>query len=176
MIDCPQGGAGQGGSGEGQASPDGEGQDEFVFQISKDEYLDLLFEDLELPNLEKNQMNQIVEWKTFRSGYKSQGVPSNIAIVKSLQNSLARRTAMSAGKRRQLRELEQALDFLFTTEPAQPLEEARIKEEIEVLRKKIHSVPFIDTFDLRYKNYERRPQPSSQAVMFCLMDVSGSMD
>ncbi|BBC39496.1 YeaH/YhbH family protein [Photobacterium damselae subsp. piscicida] len=175
-IDRPQGGAGQGGSGEGQASPDGEGQDEFVFQISKDEYLDLLFEDLELPNLEKNQMNQIVEWKTFRSGYKSQGVPSNIAIVKSLQNSLARRTAMSAGKRRQLRELEQALDLLFTTEPAQPLEEARIKEEIEVLRKKIHSVPFIDTFDLRYKNYERRPQPSSQAVMFCLMDVSGSMD
>jgi len=121
-------------------------------------------------------MNQIVEWKTFRSGYKSQGVPSNIAIVKSLQNSLARRTAMSAGKRRQLRELEQALDLLFTTEPAQPLEEARIKEEIEVLRKKIRSVPFIDTFDLRYKNYERRPQPSSQAVMFCLMDVSGSMD
>ncbi|MEF1217560.1 YeaH/YhbH family protein [Photobacterium damselae] len=175
-IDRPQGGAGQGGSGEGQASPDGEGQDEFVFQISKDEYLDLLFEDLELPNLEKNQMNQIVEWKTFRSGYKSQGVPSNIAIVKSLQNSLARRTAMSAGKRRQLRELEQALDLLFTTEPAQPLEEARIKEEIEVLRKKIRSVPFIDTFDLRYKNYERRPQPSSQAVMFCLMDVSGSMD
>lgn len=56
-------------------------------------------------------MNQIVEWKTFRSGYKSQGVPSNIAIVKSLQNSLARRTAMSAGKRRQLRELEQALNL-----------------------------------------------------------------
>ena len=45
-----------------------------------------------------------------------------------------------------------------------------------MLRKKIRSVPFIDTFDLRYKNYERRPQPSSQAVMFCLMDVSGSMD
>jgi uncharacterized sporulation protein YeaH/YhbH (DUF444 family) len=37
-------------------------------------------------------------------------------------------------------------------------------------------VPFIDTFDLRYKNYEKRPEPSSQAVMFCLMDVSGSMD
>jgi hypothetical protein len=30
--------------------------------------------------------------------------------------------------------------------------------------------------DLRYKNYEKRPEPSSQAVMFCLMDVSGSMD
>ncbi|ELR63696.1 hypothetical protein C942_03365 [Photobacterium marinum] len=175
-IERPQGGAGQGGAGEGQASPDGEGQDDFVFQISKDEYLDLLFEDLELPNLEKNQLNKIVEWKTFRSGYKSSGVPANIAIVKSLQNSLARRTAMTAAKRRQLRELEQALDDLMNTEPAKPLEEERVKQEIKTLREKISSVPFIDTFDLRYKNYERRPQPTSQAVMFCLMDVSGSMD
>ncbi|UTV26897.1 YeaH/YhbH family protein [Photobacterium atrarenae] len=175
-IERPQGGAGQGGAGEGQASPDGEGQDEFVFQISKDEYLDLLFEDLELPNLEKNQLNKIVEWKTFRSGFKSTGVPANIAIVKSLQNSLARRTAMTAAKRRQLRELEQALDYLMSTEPAQPLEEDRVKKEIQTLRERISSVPFIDTFDLRYKNYERRPQPTSQAVMFCLMDVSGSMD
>ncbi len=175
-MNAPQGGAGQGGAGEGQASPDGEGQDEFVFQISKDEYLDLLFEDLELPNLEKNQLNKIVEWKTFRSGYKSSGVPANIAIVKSLQNSLARRTAMTAAKRRQLRELEQVLDYLMNTEPAQPLEEKRVKQEIQALRERISSVPFIDTFDLRYKNYERRPLPTSQAVMFCLMDVSGSMD
>lgn len=57
-IERPQGGAGQGGAGEGQASPDGEGQDEFVFQISKDEYLDLLFEDLELPNLRKESAQQ----------------------------------------------------------------------------------------------------------------------
>ena len=175
-IERPPSGGGQGGAGEGQASQDGEGEDEFVFQISKDEYLDLLFEDLELPNLQKNQLNKIVEWKTFRSGYKSAGVPSNIAIVRSLQNSLARRTAMTAGKRRQLREFEQALDLLQTTEPAQPFEEKKILDEIEALQKKISSVPFIDTFDLRYKNYERRPQPSSQAVMFCLMDVSGSMD
>ena len=64
----------------------------------------------------------------------------------------------------------------MNTEPAQPFEEERVKNEIQGLRQKISSVPFIDTFDLRYKNYERRPQPSSQAVMFCLMDVSGSMD
>ena len=61
-------------------------------------------------------------------------------------------------------------------EPAQPFEESRLKEEIAELRKKIENVPFIDTFDLRFKNYEKRPIPSSQAVMFCLMDVSGSMD
>ena len=175
-IERPQGSAGSGSGGEGQASPDGEGQDEFIFQISKDEYLDLLFEDLELPNLEKNQFNKVIEWKTFRSGYKASGVPANIAIVKSLQNSLARRTALTAQKRRQVRELKQALSHIQTHEPAMPLEEDRLKQEIALLEKKIGAVPFIDTFDLRYKNYERKPLPTSQAVMFCLMDVSGSMD
>lgn len=174
-IDRPKGGQG-GGSGQGDASADGEGQDDFVFQISKDEYLDILFEDLELPNLEKNQINKITEWKTHRSGYQTAGVPANIAIVKSLQQSLARRTAMTATKRRKIKELESELDSVKLSEPAQILEEKRLKDEIATLRKKIDTVPFIDTFDLRFKNYERRPVPSSQAVMFCLMDVSGSMD
>lgn len=175
-MERPKGGGSGGGSGEGDASPDGEGQDEFVFQISKDEYLDLLFEDLELPNLEKNQINKIIEWKTTRAGYKTAGIPSNIAVVRSLQQSLARRTAMTAGKKRLLNELEKELDRIEKQEPAQPIEETRIKQEIAELRKRISSVPFIDSFDLRFKNFDRRPVPSSQAVMFCLMDVSGSMD
>ncbi|MEG3136142.1 YeaH/YhbH family protein [Rouxiella sp. T17] len=174
-IERPQGGGG-GGSGQGDASQDGEGQDEFSFQISKDEYLDLLFEDLALPNLKKNQYKQLTEYKTHRSGYTSNGVPANISVVRSLQNSLARRTAMSAGKKRELRELEGILSEVENSEPAQLLEEERLRKEIAELRQKIAKVPFIDTFDLRYKNYERRPEPSSQAVMFCLMDVSGSMD
>ncbi|WP_114766931.1 YeaH/YhbH family protein [Vibrio rhodolitus] len=175
-IERPKGGGGGGGTGEGDASPDGEGQDEFVFQISKDEYLDILFEDLALPNLDKTQINKITEWKTHRAGYQTAGNPANIAIVKSLQQSLARRTAMTAGKRRMMHELEEELNRIQNQEPAQLIEERRLKEEIASLRKKIDSVPFIDTFDLRFKNYERRPIPSSQAVMFCLMDVSGSMD
>ncbi|KAA9001796.1 YeaH/YhbH family protein [Affinibrenneria salicis] len=174
-IERPQGGGGNG-AGEGQAGNDGEGQDEFVFQISKDEYLDLLFEDLALPNLKKTQHQQMNEYKTHRAGYTANGVPANISVVRSLQNSLARRMAMTAGKRRELHELEDDLALLENTEPAQLLEEERLRHEIELLRQKIASVPFIDTFDLRFRNYERRPEPSSQAVMFCLMDVSGSMD
>ncbi|PKE28792.1 hypothetical protein CWS43_20585 [Rahnella sp. AA] len=174
-IERPQGGGG-GGSGQGDASQDGEGEDEFSFQISKDEYLDLLFEDLALPNLRKNQHKQLTEFKTHRSGYTSNGVPANISVVRSLQNSLARRTAMTAGKKRELRELESTLTEVEHSEPAQLLEEERLRKEIAELRAKIAKTPFIDTFDLRYRNYERRPEPSSQAVMFCLMDVSGSMD
>ncbi|EPU1007027.1 YeaH/YhbH family protein [Vibrio cholerae] len=175
-IDRPKGGQGSGGSSEGEASADGEGSDDFVFQISKDEYLDILFEDLALPNLKKNQVNKITEWKTHRAGFQTSGVPSNISVVRSLQQSLARRTAMTAGKRRLMSELEEELERIQRSEPPQIMEEMRIKQEIEELRNKIDSVPFIDTFDLRFKNYEKRPIPSSQAVMFCLMDVSGSMD
>ncbi|MFG0606796.1 YeaH/YhbH family protein [Vibrio mimicus] len=175
-IDRPKGGQGSGGSGEGEASADSEGSDDFVFQISKDEYLDILFEDLALPNLKKNQVNKITEWKTHRAGFQTSGVPSNISVVRSLQQSLARRTAMTAGKRRLMSELEEELERIQRSEPPQIMEEMRIKQEIEELRNKIDSVPFIDTFDLRFKNYEKRPIPSSQAVMFCLMDVSGSMD
>jgi uncharacterized sporulation protein YeaH/YhbH (DUF444 family) len=44
------------------------------------------------------------------------------------------------------------------------------------LRERMKRVPFLDPFDLRYRNRVREPKPTSKAVMFCLMDVSGSMD
>ena len=132
-VERPQGGGGGGGSGQGNAGQDGEGEDEFVFQISKDEYLDLLFEDLALPNLKKNQYKQLTEFKTHRAGYTSNGVPANISVVRSLQNSLARRTAMTASKRRELRELEETLNVLENTEPAQLLEEERVRNAIAEL-------------------------------------------
>ncbi|MFP1527521.1 DUF444 family protein [Escherichia coli] len=55
--------------------------------------------------------------------------------------------------------------IISNSEPAQLLEEERLRKEIPELRAKIERVPFIDTFNLRYKNYEKRPDPSSQAVM-----------
>ena len=51
-----------------------------------------------------------------------------------------------------------------------------LRQEIARLLRKIDSLPFIDTIDLRYNNRIKIPTPSTQAVMFCLMDVSGSMD
>ena len=36
-------------------------------------------------------------------------------------------------------------------------------------------IPFIDPIDIRYRRFETVPKPVAQAVMFCLMDVSGSM-
>jgi len=169
----PGGGSGSGG---GEASDSGEGNDDFNFQISKDEYLDLLFEDLELPNLQENQLNSIVEMKTHRAGYTSNGNPGNIAIVKSLQNSLARRTALSGSKKRKVKELQLQVDELTKQGDIEGQFVNELKKEIAELKERISKVPFIDTFDLRYNNFEQYAVPNSQAVMFCLMDVSGSMD
>jgi len=164
------------GSGQGDASDSGEGDDDFVFSISKDEYLNLLFEDLELPNLEKNQMDKLVDYKTVRSGYCAEGVPSNIDIVKSLQGSIARRIAMSSSKRKKLKVLELKLNELESDKHDHIKEITALKLEINELKQKIAKVPFIDTFDLKFRNYAKHPIPTSKAVMFCLMDVSGSMD
>ncbi|ABE54921.1 protein of unknown function DUF444 [Shewanella denitrificans OS217] len=173
-IDRQKGG--EGGSGQGEASDSGEGDDDFVFQISKDEYLELLFEDLELPNLQKNRLNKLVEYQIYRAGFTNDGVPANINIVRSLRSSLARRIAMSAGKKKQLAVYEAELELLENTPGAKAEAILELKEKISELKKQIAKVPFIDTFDLRFNNFAKREKPSSQAVMFCLMDVSGSMD
>ena len=51
----------------------------------------------------------------------------------------------------------------------------RLTAEIDVLKAKIRRIPYIDPVDIRYRRFESEPKPVAQAVMFCLMDVSGSM-
>lgn len=174
QIERPKGSGG--GSGQGEASDSGEGEDSFQFQISKDEYLDILFEDLELPNLQQTSADQLTEYKVVRAGFTTDGVPSNINIVRSLQNSLLRRTALTAGKKHQLHELEQRLKELLEDPTHANGDVLILEKEIEELKSRIKGVPFLDTFDLKYNAFTRHPVPNSRAVMFCLMDVSGSMD
>ena len=174
-IERPPSGGGQG-QGEGEASDSGEGQDEFSFSISKDEYLDLLFDDLALPNLKKNQFDKVVQYETYRAGYQTDGVPSNLDIVRSLKGSVARRIALSGSDKRALREKEEQLEALKADKHDNSLAILELEKEIAELKAKIARVPFIDTFDLRFKNYDKKAIPTSKAVMFCLMDVSGSMD
>lgn len=172
----PQGGAGS--AGDGEASNSGEGQDEFVFDLSRSEFLDLLFEDLALPNLVKRQLARDPDYKSVRAGFTSSGVPCNLSIVRSLQQSLARRIALSAGTKARLKEAERELSAHLAVAGNDDEDDdvLTFRAEIDQLKSKIRSVPFIDTFDLRYNNRVLQPQPSTRAVMFCLMDVSGSMD
>lgn len=172
-IPRPQsGGGGQGGSGE--ASNEGEGEDSFVFELSREEFLELYFEDLELPDLVKKELARIHTEKFVRAGFTTQGVPSNINVVRSMKQATGRRLALGGPHKKQLNALKEQLEEAKKNNQADEVE--RLKERIEKLRAKINHLPFIDTIDLRYNNRVKVPSPSTQAVMFCIMDVSGSMD
>ncbi len=164
-------------SGQGsQASNTGEGLDDFVFNISRDEFLEMYFEDLALPDLVKKEIQRIPSYKMVRAGYTTSGVPTNINIVRSLKGALSRRIAIGSPLKGLLKEQEEKLQQLLLTEPEDSETVQALKKEIESLRQRIKNIPFIDTFDLRYNNRRREHVPTTQAVMFCVMDVSGSMD
>ena len=164
------------GSGSGQASNSGEGEDDFVFELSREEFLELFFEDLELPNLVRTQLARMTEFKSVRAGFSNAGNPSNIDVVRSLKNALIRRRIQRAPSIERLREAEEELRLLLAQVSVADKGALLLIEEISCLQRRIQSVPFIDSFDIRHRWYEQQPQPTAQAVMFCIMDVSGSMD
>ena len=178
-IERPKGGGG-GGSGSGQASDQGEGSDDFVFTLSKEEFMQVFFEDLALPHLVRTQLAETPEWKSHRAGFTSDGTPNNLHVVRSMRGAIGRRIAIGSESRRELRELEERLlQMKLDAAPGDAVAAAAIAEveaQILELRTRLGRIPYLDPIDLRFRNRVRVPVPSSKAVMFCLMDVSGSMD
>mgnify|MGYP003673353023 FL=1 len=174
-IERPQGGGGSGSG--GGASDSGEGEDEFSFHISRDEFLEYLFEDLELPNMVKKQLHDGGDYKLTQAGFTNQGNPERLNIVRSLRSAHARRIALSGSSRRQIRALVKEQEALLCepSSDARDIRLAEIEQELTLLRARVSKLPFLDTFDLKFNNLIRTPIPSSKAVMFCVMDVSGSM-
>jgi hypothetical protein len=187
-IPRPPGGGG--GSGSGKAGDSGEGEDSFSFALSREEFLEFFFEDMALPDLVKTQLAQIPQTRMRRGGYRSDGTPSNLSIMRTMRESLARRIALAAPHRERLAQVDeqiaaerarcpQADPGIGLVSNHEPIESEHLTElllERDRLLGRIARVPFIDEFDLRYNNRVPQPRPISQAVMFCLMDVSGSMD
>lgn len=175
-IPRPQGGGG--GAGGKKASDSGEGLDEFEFVLSRDEFLDLFFEDLELPDLVKRDLKEIQSVQPRRAGYRVTGNPSQLAILRTMRSAQARRLALHRPKGEEILRIEERLAELRGQEALndKELEEMRmLAEELSMLEKRRKRIPFIDPFDIRYKNFVNEPKPNTKAVMFCLMDVSASM-
>ena len=165
-IERPQGGQGRG----SDASDSGEGTDGFEFTLTKDEFLDLFFEDLELPDLIKKKLSEASAPELSRAGYSVSGNPANLNLVRTMRNSMARRLSLKRPKREELLELEAEAEALEEG----PARKAAL-ERLELLRRRSKAIPYFDPIDVRYNRFERIPKPNVQAVMFCLMDVSGSM-
>jgi uncharacterized sporulation protein YeaH/YhbH (DUF444 family) len=178
-IERPKGGQG-GKGGKGQASDSGEGEDDFSFVLSKEEFMQVFFEDLALPHLVRTQLAEMPEWRSQRAGFSSDGTPNNLHVVRSLRGAIGRRIALGSNSRRELQELEEQLVVLEHSarhgDVAAEREIPELQRRIEALRARVARIPFLDPLDLRYRSRIRVPVPTAKAVMFCLMDVSGSMD
>lgn len=176
-IKRPEAQVGQSQGGEA-SNTDDTGEDNFAFEISKDEFLDLFFEDLCLPNLIQKELKDLETVKYSRAGYTTEGVPANINILRSMKTAKSRKLAITGSYREKIKELEKELKTLEDSnfENSNLNNILKIKEEISIIKTKLEKIPFIDKIDIRYNNKTAIKSPSSKAVMFCIMDVSGSMD
>jgi uncharacterized sporulation protein YeaH/YhbH (DUF444 family) len=175
-IERPKGGGGGGGG--GQASDSGDGEYDFVFHLSKEEFMQVFFDDLALPNLARTTLAETPEFKTHRAGFSSDGTPNNLHVVRSMRGAIGRRIAIGSESRRELRQLEEKLESIKRHPDPNPFahEIPGLERDIAELRSRLERIPYLDPIDLRYRSRVRVPVPTSKAVMFCLMDVSGSMD
>lgn len=176
QIARPKGGGGGSGKGQGGNSED-PAEDDFVFQLSREEFMNYFFEDLELPNMVKTQLTSTTDFKSQRAGYKTSGTASSLHVLRSLRGAMGRRIAVGGKSSRRLKEAESELTALLDT--GATFTDPRVvelKHEIHHLRTRLLAIPFLDPLDLRYSNRIKVPKPASQCVMFCLLDVSGSMD
>ena len=174
-IARPPGGAGSGGK---NASDQGEGEDDFTFDLSREEFLDLFFEDLELPDLVKTNLKDVTAFKPRRAGYATSGTTSNLNILRTMRNSYGRRLALRRPVLGDIDALREELDTLRALDNPSAVDQRRLLESEATLldlERRWRLIPYIDPMDIRYNRFEPQPQPKTNAVMFCLMDVSGSM-
>ncbi|MGY4473176.1 uncharacterized sporulation protein YeaH/YhbH (DUF444 family) [Bradyrhizobium sp. USDA 3364] len=156
--------------GKGSGAGEGDSEDAFRFVLSREEFVDLFLDDLELPDLAKRKLAETESEGLQRAGYATSGSPANISISRTVSRALARRVALRRPRKDDIEALEAEL--------AECEDDTRRRELLallEALKAKAKRIPFIDPIDIRYRRFETVPKPVAQAVMFCLMDVSGSM-
>ena len=125
-----------------QQSGDQPGVDYYETDVTLDELVEIMFEDLELPHMDRKHLREIeIEHQNRRRGYRKKGVRVHLD---------KRRTARSRLKRRK----------------------ATHRREEESLESRF---PFHND-DLIYTHRVVETRRESNAVVFCIMDTSGSMD
>lgn len=165
------------GGGVGSSAGTQPSEDDFRFVLSREEALELFFEDLELPDMVKLNLKEVLAFKPRRAGYSVSGSPTNISVARTMRNSHGRRIALRRPKRE---DVEAILRELASLEAdgggvANRQRIAALRAELDRLERRRKVIAFVDPVDIRFNRFEAQPQPNANAVMFCLMDVSGSM-
>lgn len=154
--------AGKNGKGNGQAGTQ-EGEDVYETEITIEELIKYLFEDLCLPDIDKKKLSELESIKSYKNlGFQKKGIPPRLA---------KRRSVIEKIKREQ--------GFLRNCNPLE--EQDNIKEEEESnlseteTNGSLKRFPFMED-DLRYRRIREDNKKDFNAVVICIMDVSGSMD
>ena len=163
---------GEGEQGKKGSDSDQTSEDDFVVQISREEFLDYFFDDLELPNLLQKEFQKIEDQRMSRAGFIRYGNPSRLNIKRSFHEALSRQMGIQGVLKKKIKKIESEVTLLDSKEKQKKQE---LLEEIQKLKRQIASVAFMDEIDLRYQNFEPEIVPINSAVMFCVMDVSASM-
>src|ERR1700755_1295613 len=88
IIERPKGG------GRGSQAGEGDSEDDFRFVLSRDEFVNLFLDDLELPDLAKRKLAEVDSEGIRRAGYTTSGSPANISVSRTVSRALARRVAL----------------------------------------------------------------------------------
>ena len=164
----------EGAGGRGRDGGEGESEDDFVFSLSREEFMQIFFDDLELPRLARTELGRTNRHKSIRAGFAKTGVPANLAVIRTMTQALARRIALAGGLARRMLALEE--EFAVAAQVGDAGHAAALYAELDGVARRRERIPFLDDPDLRYRNRVWRPEPIARAAMFCLMDVSASMD
>ncbi len=161
-------GEAQSGNGKGRAGNQ-EGEEIYETEITIEEVIRYLFDDLNLPDIDKKQLSQLEEKSYRKLGYQQRGIPPRLAKKRSAVEKIKRKQAT----KRTLKELDQEKAQKYD-EDSEDSSEIHISDiQINGLQK--NRFPFIED-DLRYYRIKEDNKRDYNAVVLCIMDVSGSMD
>jgi uncharacterized sporulation protein YeaH/YhbH (DUF444 family) len=158
------------GGGKPKEAGEGEAEDSFRFVLTREEFLDVFLDDLELPDLAKRRLSETEEFTPARAGFSVSGSPSNIAVGRTTRLAMMRRIALKRPRTDEIEALKREIEEADDEE-----KKIALTAELKSLTEKSKRIPYIDPLDVRYRRFEDEPKPVAKAVMFCLMDVSGSM-
>lgn len=130
-----------------QGAGNQEGDDIYETEVTIEDIINYLFEDLNLPDFNKTKSTDVLsESSKKRSGYQRKGIAPRLAKKRSMEEKIKREQGMKKAIREE--NLEKDMNERF---------------------------PFIEE-DLRYIRVKETTKRKANAVVLCIMDVSGSMN
>ncbi len=174
--------SGQEGQGQGtEKAGDKAGVDYYETDVTLEELIDIMFEDLDLPDLERKALRQLEAPRSSkRRGYRQVGIRIRLDKLRTVRSRIKRKFSVERRRR-----AEEAKGSVTTSADPATLEaeEAAVLLEDEILEDGTpdgttapkRRFPF-HTDDLVYRHVTTQMRRESNAVVICIMDTSGSMD